>query len=191
MARSSSGSGRGYHLNEDQARRLTSAAALLQLLELQLREELDALRTTLANEQQQQAEKNLPLTQVMKDRLRLMKLNVEMMCEQPSCPICSDDYTLAEEIVRLPCAHVFHHPCVMPWLESKKTCPICRFEFKNELPTTEELNSFTSEELKSRIHNHVEIDDSVMEHETRSHPPSIPSLPLTYSLQTGTREEIF
>ena len=105
----------------------------------------------------------------MKDRLRVMKLNVEMMCEQPSCPICSDDYTLAEEIVRLPCAHVFHHSCVMPWLESKKTCPICRFELKNELPSSEELNSFSSEELKARIHNHVEIDDSVMEHETRSH----------------------
>jgi hypothetical protein len=157
-----------YHLNESQARRLTNAAALLQLLELQLRDELDALRQTLANEQQQQQEKvNQPLTQIMKDRLRTIALSVEMMCEQPSCPICSEDYSPNEEVLRMPCAHVYHSGCVMPWLETKKTCPICRFELTNEVPGSEEMAAFSSEELISRIHNHVEIEDSVMDHETR------------------------
>lgn len=154
-----------YHLNEEQARRLTNAAALLHLLELQLRDELDMLRSALANSENQ--EKNQPLTQLMKDRLRNVKINVHMMCEQPSCPICSEEYTPDEEVVKLPCAHLYHSNCVMPWLDSKKTCPICRFEFKHEVPSNDEIDSFTSEELKSRIHNHIEIEDEIMDHETR------------------------
>lgn len=152
-----------YHFNESQARRLTNAAALLQLLELQLREELDALRSSIANEQ----DKHHPLTQIMKDRLRTINISVEMLCEQPSCPICSEDYKPAEEVLRLPCAHVFHGDCVLPWLEAKRTCPICRFELKNELPSPEEIDSFSSDELRARIHKHIEIEDSVIDHETR------------------------
>lgn len=154
-----------YHLNEEQARRLTNAAALLHLLELQLCDELDMLRSALANSENQ--EKNQPLTQLMKDRLRNVKINVHMMCEQPSCPICSEEYTPDEEVVKLPCAHLYHSNCVMPWLDSKKTCPICRFEFKHEVPSNDEIDSFTSEELKSCIHNHIEIEDEIMDHETR------------------------
>jgi hypothetical protein len=158
---------RGQHpLNEDQARRLTNAAALLHLLELQLRDELSALRSSLANAENQ--EKSHTLTQIMKDRLRTVCMNLEMMCEQPSCPICSEDYTVTESVLRLPCTHVYHQNCVMPWLESKKTCPICRYELKNEVPPKEEIDLFSSEELKSRIHEHIEIDDAIMEHETRS-----------------------
>jgi hypothetical protein len=127
------------------------------------------LRLTLATEQEKV---NQPLTQIMKDRLRTLPLTVEMMCEQPSCPICSEDYSPSEEVLRMPCAHVYHSSCVLPWLETKKTCPICRFELKNEVPSSEEMAAFSSEELISRIHKHIEIDDTVMDHETRSLPPS-------------------
>ena len=158
--------GRGhYHLNEEQARRLTNAAALLHLLELQLRDELDILRSALSNTENN--DKNQPLSQLMKDRLRKVSINLNMMCEQPSCPICSEDYTPNEEVLKLPCAHLYHNNCVLPWLDTKKTCPICRFEFKNELPSNEEIESFTSDELKLRIHNYIEINEEILDHETR------------------------
>ena len=112
-----------YQLNDDQARRLTSASALLHLLEAQLRDELDILQSTLAGAEG----KPPPLTKGMTDRLQKTQVTVEMLCDQPRCPICSEDYVVTEEVLRVPCSHYFHSACVMPWLEAKRTCPMCRY----------------------------------------------------------------
>ncbi|CDF35458.1 unnamed protein product [Chondrus crispus] len=48
-----------------------------------------------------------------------------------SCPICTEEYEFNEPAKRLPCGHTFHADCVVPWLRSHCTCPLCRAE----LPT--------------------------------------------------------
>lgn len=40
------------------------------------------------------------------------------------CPICQDP--LEERVVRLPCDHYFHKPCINKWFTERNTCPICR-----------------------------------------------------------------
>jgi len=34
-------------------------------------------------------------------------------------------------IIEMPCDHVFHNACIMPWLKDHNSCPQCRYE----LPT--------------------------------------------------------
>ncbi|KNC96582.1 uncharacterized protein SPPG_08166 [Spizellomyces punctatus DAOM BR117] len=43
------------------------------------------------------------------------------------CSICQDDYTEGEEVVALPCKHLFHQQCIESWLEVNGTCPVCRY----------------------------------------------------------------
>lgn len=49
------------------------------------------------------------------------------------CAICKDQFSLKTEdpdeqvVVTLPCSHPFHEPCIMPWLKSSGTCPVCRY----------------------------------------------------------------
>ena len=84
---------RQYELNEEQTRRLTSAAALLQMLEVQLRDELEMLQTSLVLRGRGQGEdeglvlggqdKPPAFTQGMKDLLKNVKTSVDMICEQP------------------------------------------------------------------------------------------------------------
>ena len=47
------------------------------------------------------------------------------------CGICLDEFpkNLSESkipILTLPCFHVFHEPCLKPWIAKKNSCPLCR-----------------------------------------------------------------
>lgn len=47
---------------------------------------------------------------------------------QTQCPICLDDFTPYNTVVReLPCLHVFHPDCIDPFLETQSSlCPLCK-----------------------------------------------------------------
>lgn len=58
------------------------------------------------------------------------------------CSVCMDSLMAdrsaaepAEEVVSLPCGHVFHVACLEPWLETNTNCPTCRFDL-DPLSTT-------------------------------------------------------
>ncbi|KAL8506563.1 hypothetical protein ACS0TY_017452 [Phlomoides rotata] len=43
-----------------------------------------------------------------------------------SCCICLEE--LSEDLLSMPCEHVFHDNCIKGWLSTSHYCPICRFE---------------------------------------------------------------
>lgn len=48
-----------------------------------------------------------------------------------ACAICKDLLTSGTEVNRLPCLHLYHPSCILPWLSARNSCPLCRYE----LPT--------------------------------------------------------
>lgn len=51
--------------------------------------------------------------------------------EAATCPVCLDELAEGRE---MPCRHVFHEGCIVPWLEMHNSCPVCRYQ----LPTADE-----------------------------------------------------
>lgn len=62
------------------------------------------------------------------------------------CPVCKDDYELGERVRQLPCNHLFHDGCIVPWLEQVSRwvamatgplhpCPLPASELLHSLPT--------------------------------------------------------
>ncbi|XP_015078881.2 E3 ubiquitin-protein ligase RING1-like [Solanum pennellii] len=47
------------------------------------------------------------------------------------CAVCKDGFKLDEMVKQMPCKHMYHNDCILPWLEMRNSCPVCRFE----LPT--------------------------------------------------------
>ncbi|KAL0550094.1 hypothetical protein IC582_014592 [Cucumis melo] len=48
--------------------------------------------------------------------------------EMNQCAICIDDFEKGIEVKQMPCKHVFHDYCLLPWLELHNSCLVCRFE---------------------------------------------------------------
>ncbi|NWQ71200.1 PJA2 ligase, partial [Neopipo cinnamomea] len=54
--------------------------------------------------------------------------------QDQSCTICCSEYVRGEFVAELPCHHLFHKPCVTPWLQRSGTCPVCRHVLAPVLP---------------------------------------------------------
>ena len=53
------------------------------------------------------------------------------------CCICFEPHHLRDRVVRLPCAHIYHPPCIVDWLRRSCTCPVCRYELPTHVPAYE------------------------------------------------------
>jgi hypothetical protein len=47
------------------------------------------------------------------------------LCKQ-RCLVCQERIKAGDELRTLPCIHSFHSQCVDQWLNSSKTCPVCK-----------------------------------------------------------------
>lgn len=48
-----------------------------------------------------------------------------------ACAICKDFLSVGTVVNQLPCFHLYHPSCILPWLTARNSCPLCRYE----LPT--------------------------------------------------------
>eukprot|EP00667_Euglena_gracilis_P010923 EG_transcript_11135 len=77
--------------------------------------------------------RNLPVFTITRDHLASDAVSAEMK----TCPICRDAFEEGRRVLRLPCRHLFCEECLRPWLEKSRTCPLCREEITDILPTGE------------------------------------------------------
>ncbi|XP_062078258.1 probable E3 ubiquitin-protein ligase RHY1A [Humulus lupulus] len=59
-------------------------------------------------------------------RFSWAKLSPWRASDQEECTICLERFRPGESLVHLPCAHRFHHGCLVPWLHNNTHCPCCR-----------------------------------------------------------------
>ncbi|XP_065169320.1 E3 ubiquitin-protein ligase Iruka isoform X1 [Atheta coriaria] len=98
------------------------------------REGLDAIVTQLLN--QIDTTGPPPLAKDVIDAIPVVEVNQEQVDTKLKCSVCWEEFQLAEKVRQLACQHVYHEPCIRPWLELHSTCPICRQDLGSEDQST-------------------------------------------------------
>ncbi|EFN74281.1 RING finger protein 115 [Camponotus floridanus] len=88
------------------------------------RDGLDAIVTQLLNQMDGTGPPPLPHKQI--DEIPTTAISQSQVDCKLQCSVCWEDFKLSEPVRQLPCQHVYHAPCIIPWLELHGTCPICR-----------------------------------------------------------------
>ncbi|XP_029561505.1 E3 ubiquitin-protein ligase RNF126 [Salmo trutta] len=71
--------------------------------------------------------KNLPSIQITEEHVG----------SSLECSVCKEDYSVGETVRQLPCNHLFHNDCIVPWLEQHDTCPVCRKSLSGQNTATD------------------------------------------------------
>ncbi|GAA5927663.1 uncharacterized protein JCM15063_005959 [Sporobolomyces koalae] len=71
----------------------------------------------------------VPATEEMIEKLPKVEVTPDLLSHDTvkDCTICQDDFVVSETLASLPCRHLFHPDCIVPWLKTSGTCPVCRY----------------------------------------------------------------
>lgn len=94
-------------------------------------EALDQIITQLM--ENSNAHRPVPATDEIITNLAREVLEANSPMLENDCAICKEQFKLETEdpdeqvVITLACKHPFHEPCILPWLKSSGTCPVCRY----------------------------------------------------------------
>ncbi|KAG6638574.1 hypothetical protein CIPAW_10G043900 [Carya illinoinensis] len=92
----------------------------------------------------------LPASRPSIDAMPTIKIAQRHLGSDSHCPVCKDKFELGSEARQMPCNHIYHSDCIVPWLIQHNSCPVCR----QELPPRG-MNSGRSTNNRSRSSTYI------------------------------------
>lgn len=69
-----------------------------------------------------------PLPEPVINTIPTVKIRETHLRDNSNCPVCMEEFKVGGEAKELPCNHIFHSDCIVPWLRLHNSCPVCRHE---------------------------------------------------------------
>lgn len=62
------------------------------------------------------------------DAMPTIRISQRHLNTDAHCPVCQDKFELGTRARQMPCDHIYHSDCIVPWLVEHNSCPVCRVE---------------------------------------------------------------
>ena len=85
---------------------------------------------------------NPPASKKSIEKLEKIIINDEKLKSfgiENTCAVCKDEFIIGQECLLMPCQHHFHKDCLLPWLNERNSCPVCRYELPTDDQDFEEM----------------------------------------------------
>lgn len=69
-----------------------------------------------------------PASKVAVASLPTIKIVASHVLSESHCAVCKEPFELNSEAREMPCNHIYHPGCILPWLSLHNSCPVCRHE---------------------------------------------------------------
>ncbi|CAM8924171.1 unnamed protein product [Rhodiola kirilowii] len=80
-----------------------------------------------------------PASKEAVEKLPDIKITDELLAsDNAQCAVCMDTFELEGKAKQMPCKHIYHPDCILPWLELHNSCPVCRYELPTDDPDYEQ-----------------------------------------------------
>ncbi len=106
------------------------------------------------------------IDELEKTKLKSIKYNKDEHKDITRCPITYKILKDGDDMIELPCNHMFTKDGIEKWLyEKSNVCPICRYEFKYKIKKNESIDNNIGDEFNSiqlsllNTLNNINLDD--------------------------------
>jgi len=69
---------------------------------------------------------------ILKDRFEIKSVDLDEIKSELHNIFNNKDFEIKDSIITKKCKHCFHKKCIEQWFKDHNTCPLCRYEFKND-----------------------------------------------------------
>lgn len=104
------------------------------------------------------------------DAMPTIKITQRHLRSDSHCPVCKEKFELGSEARQMPCNHIYHSDCIVPWLVQHNSCPVCRVELPPQGSGRSHHNSNDSGNRSSSYGNRANGRENSGESQGRRNP---------------------
>ncbi|XP_076884543.1 E3 ubiquitin-protein ligase RDUF1-like [Bidens hawaiensis] len=69
-----------------------------------------------------------PASKAAVESMPVIEISDVHVSSELHCAVCKEAFVLGAEAREMPCNHIYHSDCILPWLNIRNSCPVCRHE---------------------------------------------------------------
>ncbi|KAK8542019.1 hypothetical protein V6N13_137405 [Hibiscus sabdariffa] len=73
-----------------------------------------------------------PASKAAIESMPVFRITSGHVSTESHCAVCKEQFELDCEAREMPCKHIYHSDCILPWLSIRNSCPVCRHELPRE-----------------------------------------------------------
>lgn len=88
-----------------------------------------------------------PASKAAIESMPTIEINDSHIVTESHCAVCKEAFELGSEAREMPCKHIYHSDCILPWLSLRNSCPVCRHELPADSRPTPESSGAENGQL--------------------------------------------